>query len=131
MVQSVVPSGKKAGTHIGKVAVRASGSFNVSTMVGVVQVSVTNIVLCYTGRMGIRIYQKQALLSAFKTEYPRPGGFMKVLLLGGRKRACNSMETFTVPEGGQDLLHARNAVSQSLPNASRSRPMISAPCSIS
>ena len=37
MVQSVVPSGKKAGTHIGKVAVRASGSFNVSTTVGVVQ----------------------------------------------------------------------------------------------
>ena len=37
MVQSVVPSGKKAGNHIGKVAVRASGSFNVSTMVGVVQ----------------------------------------------------------------------------------------------
>jgi hypothetical protein len=37
MVQSIVPSGKKAGTHIGKVAVRASGSFNVSTMVGVVQ----------------------------------------------------------------------------------------------
>ncbi len=37
MVQSVVPSGKKAGTHIGKVAVRASGSFNVSTTDGVVQ----------------------------------------------------------------------------------------------
>jgi hypothetical protein len=37
MVQSVVPSGKKAGTYIGKVAVRASGSFNVSTTVGVVQ----------------------------------------------------------------------------------------------
>jgi hypothetical protein len=37
MVQSVVPSGKKAGTHVGKVAVRASGSFNVSTTVGVVQ----------------------------------------------------------------------------------------------
>ena len=37
MVQSVVPSGKKAGTHIGKVAVRASGSFNVSTTAGVVQ----------------------------------------------------------------------------------------------
>jgi len=37
MVQSVVPSGKKAGTHIGKVAVRTSGSFNVSTTVGVVQ----------------------------------------------------------------------------------------------
>jgi len=34
MVQSVVPSGKKAGTHIGKVAVRFSGSFNLSTTDG-------------------------------------------------------------------------------------------------
>ena len=37
MVQSEVPSGKKAGTHLGKVAVRASGSFNVSTTDGVMQ----------------------------------------------------------------------------------------------
>jgi hypothetical protein len=37
MVESVVPSGKKVGTHVGKVAVRASGSFNVSTTAGIVQ----------------------------------------------------------------------------------------------
>lgn len=37
MVRAVVPSGKKAGTHVGRVAVRAKGSFNVRTAEGVVQ----------------------------------------------------------------------------------------------
>ena len=37
MVRATVPSGKKAGTHIGRVAVRATGSFNVQTPTGVVQ----------------------------------------------------------------------------------------------
>jgi hypothetical protein len=37
IVRAVVPYGKKTGTYDGKVAVRASGSFNVSTTVGVVQ----------------------------------------------------------------------------------------------
>jgi 5-methylcytosine-specific restriction endonuclease McrA len=37
MVRAVVPIGKKTGTHIGRVAVRASGSFNVQTLTGVVQ----------------------------------------------------------------------------------------------
>jgi hypothetical protein len=32
-----VPSGKKAGVHTGRVAVRASGSFNIQTPAGVVQ----------------------------------------------------------------------------------------------
>ncbi|MBK1648901.1 RNA-guided endonuclease IscB, partial [Rhabdochromatium marinum] len=32
-----VPSGKKAGAHIGRIAVRASGSFNLQTAQGVVQ----------------------------------------------------------------------------------------------
>jgi hypothetical protein len=32
MVRAVVPTGKKAGTHVGKVAVRARGSFNVGTV---------------------------------------------------------------------------------------------------
>ncbi len=68
--------GKKAGTLIGKVAVRASGSFNVSTAVGSCRVSVTNTVLCYTGRMGICIYQKkQALLSALKKRVSAPRRF--------------------------------------------------------
>ena len=37
LVKAIVPSGKKAGTHIGKVAIRTSGSFNVSTDAAVVQ----------------------------------------------------------------------------------------------
>ena len=37
MVRAVVPKGKKAGTHVGRVAVRARGSFNIQTSTGVVQ----------------------------------------------------------------------------------------------
>jgi 5-methylcytosine-specific restriction endonuclease McrA len=37
MVRACVPSGKNAGTHVGRVAVRATGSFNVQTPTGVVQ----------------------------------------------------------------------------------------------
>jgi 5-methylcytosine-specific restriction endonuclease McrA len=37
MVRAIVPTGKKAGTHIGRVAIRASGSFNIQTSTGVVQ----------------------------------------------------------------------------------------------
>ncbi|MHC4395636.1 MAG: RNA-guided endonuclease IscB [Planctomycetota bacterium] len=37
IVQAVVPTGKKAGTHIGRVAVRSSGSFNIKTELGTVQ----------------------------------------------------------------------------------------------
>lgn len=37
MVHAHVPSGKKQGTYTGRVAVRASGSFNVTTSQGVVQ----------------------------------------------------------------------------------------------
>jgi len=37
IVRAVVPTGKKAGQHVGKVAVRTSGSFNVSTLAGVIQ----------------------------------------------------------------------------------------------
>lgn len=36
-VRSNVPFGRKAGTHVGRVAVRASGSFNIQTPQGVVQ----------------------------------------------------------------------------------------------
>jgi len=36
-VRAVVPSGKKVGTHAGRVSIRASGSFNVQTSKGVVQ----------------------------------------------------------------------------------------------
>ncbi|MFI8105518.1 RNA-guided endonuclease IscB [Streptomyces sp. NPDC086023] len=37
LVRAVVPTGKKAGTHTGRVAVRASGSFNITTADGTVQ----------------------------------------------------------------------------------------------
>lgn len=36
-VRAVVPAGKKAGTHVGRVAVRATGSFNITTRQGTVQ----------------------------------------------------------------------------------------------
>jgi len=31
MARAVVPKGKKAGTYVGRVAVRATGSFNIQT----------------------------------------------------------------------------------------------------
>ncbi|MBO0759496.1 MAG: RRXRR domain-containing protein, partial [Bradyrhizobiaceae bacterium] len=37
MVRASVPTGKKAGTHTGRVAVRATGSFNIQAPTGVVQ----------------------------------------------------------------------------------------------
>lgn len=37
MVRAVVPTGKKAGAHTGRVAVRASASFNVQTATGTIQ----------------------------------------------------------------------------------------------
>lgn len=37
LVRAEVPAGKRAGTHAGRVAVRASGSFNIQTAAGVVQ----------------------------------------------------------------------------------------------
>lgn len=37
MVLAVVNTGKKAGTHIGRVAIRTSGSFNIQSTIGLVQ----------------------------------------------------------------------------------------------
>ena len=37
LVRAVVPTGKKAGIHIGRVAIRATGSFDIQTLNGVVQ----------------------------------------------------------------------------------------------
>jgi hypothetical protein len=37
ILRAVVPNGKKTGTYIGRVAVRTSGSFNITTAHGVVQ----------------------------------------------------------------------------------------------
>lgn len=37
MVKAIVTKGKKIGTYVGRVAVRASGSFNIQTLQSVVQ----------------------------------------------------------------------------------------------
>lgn len=37
LAQAIVPTGKKAGTHTGRIAVRATGSFNIKTVHGLVQ----------------------------------------------------------------------------------------------
>ena len=37
MVKAVVPTGKKMGTHMGRVAIRATGSFNIQSSDGLVQ----------------------------------------------------------------------------------------------
>lgn len=37
LVKAIVPKGKKAGTHIGRVAVRKTGSFNITTVTGTIQ----------------------------------------------------------------------------------------------
>lgn len=37
LIKAIIPNGKKAGTHVGRVAVRASGSFNIQTGSEVVQ----------------------------------------------------------------------------------------------
>ena len=37
LVRAIVPTGKKAGRHTGRVAIRKSGSFNIQTLAGVVQ----------------------------------------------------------------------------------------------
>nr|WP_269901131.1 hypothetical protein [Paenalcaligenes faecalis] len=37
MVKAIVTKGKKVGTYVGRVAVRASGSFNIQSAVGLVQ----------------------------------------------------------------------------------------------
>ncbi|WP_240778159.1 hypothetical protein [Nonomuraea basaltis] len=37
LVRASVPSGKKAGVHTGRVAVRSTGSFNITTALGTVQ----------------------------------------------------------------------------------------------
>jgi hypothetical protein len=89
MVQSVVPSGKKAGTHIGKVAVRASGSFNVSTTVGVVQgISHKHCSVLHRAD-GYLYLLKQALLSALKNRVSAPRRFHELdimILLAGKKK---------------------------------------------
>lgn len=37
LVKAVVPKGKYAGTHVGRVSIRTSGKFNITTASGLVQ----------------------------------------------------------------------------------------------
>ncbi|WP_327257831.1 hypothetical protein [Streptomyces sp. NBC_01244] len=37
LARAVVPTGKNAGTHTGRIAVRSTGSFNITTAHGIVQ----------------------------------------------------------------------------------------------
>ena len=37
MARAIVPKGKKAGTHVGRIAVRATGYFNIETPTRVIQ----------------------------------------------------------------------------------------------
>ncbi len=37
IVRAKVPSGKKSGSHVGRVAVRVCGSFNITTRTGTIQ----------------------------------------------------------------------------------------------
>jgi hypothetical protein len=37
MIRAVVTAGKKVGTYIGRVVIRASGSFNIQTNQGIIQ----------------------------------------------------------------------------------------------
>ncbi len=37
MAKAIVPTGKKAGTYVGRIAVRSSGSFNIQTPQGLIQ----------------------------------------------------------------------------------------------
>ena len=37
MVKAIVTTGKKAGAYLGRVAIRASGSFNIQTATGIIQ----------------------------------------------------------------------------------------------
>ncbi len=73
LVRAVVPSGKKAGTHTGRVAVRASGSFNIQMPAGTVQgISHTHCRLLMRGDgYGYAIH---ALLPAVNGEVSALGG---------------------------------------------------------
>jgi len=72
IVRADIAHGKKAGTHIGRVAVRASGSFNVQTPTGVVQgINVRHFTLVH--RSDGYSYRGPRLLPTDKSEGIRRG----------------------------------------------------------
>jgi len=64
MVRAVVPTGKKAGTHIGRVAVRATGSFNIQTLTGVVQGVNAKCCTALSRADGYSYFQQKGALSS-------------------------------------------------------------------
>lgn len=52
-MKAIVPSGKKVGTYIGRVAVRSSGSFNISTPSQLIQGIGADIAKLFAAWMGI------------------------------------------------------------------------------
>jgi 5-methylcytosine-specific restriction endonuclease McrA len=49
LVRAVIPKGKHQGTHTGRVAVRSSGAFNITTRAGLVQTNYRNVRLLQRG----------------------------------------------------------------------------------
>jgi 5-methylcytosine-specific restriction endonuclease McrA len=71
-VRAEVPTGKRTGVHVGRVAVRASGSFNVQTPTGTVQgVPARHCTLIHRGD-GYS-YQERRFLPRLKTGVSAPG----------------------------------------------------------
>jgi len=69
-VRAVVGAGKKAGTHIGRVAVRATGSFNIQTPEGVIQ-GISHRHCTLTQRADGYGYYVQSKIAFTKTEAAR------------------------------------------------------------
>jgi len=61
MVKAIVPAGKKAGTHTGRVAIRKTGRFNIQTQDGVVQgISYRHCTIIQRGD-GYRYHQRNSI----------------------------------------------------------------------
>ena len=69
-VRAVVPAGRKAGIHIGRVAVRATGSFNIQTQTGVIQ-GISHRHCTLTQRADGYGYCIQSKIAATETEEAR------------------------------------------------------------
>ena len=72
LVRATVPKGKKAGIHVGRVAVRASGYFNIQTSGGLVQ-GISAKHLARIQRSDGYDYQERRFLPRLKTEASAAG----------------------------------------------------------
>jgi len=55
LVRVVVTTGKKAGNYLGRVAIRASGSFNIQSQPGWYKASITDFAHCSSVQTGMDI----------------------------------------------------------------------------